>query len=47
MHEAAVYRRGSGRTVLLVGIYVDDLIITGADQGEVENFKAAMRSTST
>jgi len=42
-HEAAVYRRGSGRTVLLVGVYVDDLIITGADQGEVENFKAAMK----
>ena len=34
---------GSGRTVLLVGVYVDDLIITGADQGEVENFKAAMK----
>ena len=32
-HEAAVYRRGSGRTVLLVGVYVDDLIITGTDQG--------------
>jgi len=43
MHEAAVYRRGSGHTVLLVGVYVDDLIITGADQGEVENFKAAMK----
>jgi len=42
MHEAAVYRRGSGHTVLLVGVYVDDLIITGADQ-EVENFKAAMK----
>jgi hypothetical protein len=42
-HEAAVYRRGSGCTVLLVGVYVDDLIITGADQGEVEKFKAAMK----
>jgi hypothetical protein len=31
VHEAAVYRRGSGRTVLLVGVYVDDLIITGVD----------------
>jgi len=30
-HEAAVYRRDSGRTVLLVGVYVDDLIITDAD----------------
>jgi hypothetical protein len=42
-HEAAVYRRGSGRTVLLVGIYVDDLIITGVDLGEVEGFKAMMK----
>jgi hypothetical protein len=39
-HEAAVYRRGSSRTVLLVGVYVDDLIITGAKEEEVEKFKA-------
>jgi hypothetical protein len=38
-----VYRQGSGRTVLLVGIYVDDLIITDIDLGEVEGFKAAMK----
>ena len=38
-HEAAVYRRGSGRTVLLVDIYVDDLIITGAKERKVEVFK--------
>jgi hypothetical protein len=42
-HEAAVYRRGSGRTVLLVGVYVDNLIITSVDPGEVEGFKAAMK----
>jgi len=29
-YEAAVYRWGSGRNILLVGVYVDDLIITGA-----------------
>jgi len=40
-HEAAMYRRGSGRSVLLVGVYVDDLVIAGAD-AEVE-FKAAMK----
>ena len=44
-HEAAMYRRGSGRTVLLVGVYVDDLIITGAEEGEVEAFKAQMKKT--
>ena len=41
-HEAAMYRRGSGRSVLLVGVYVDDLVIAGAD-AEVEEFKAAMK----
>ena len=42
-HETAVYQRGSGRTVLLVGFYVDDLIITGAEEEEVEKFKAQMK----
>ena len=44
-HEAAMYRRGSRRTVLLVGVYVDDLIITGAEDEEVEAFKAQMKQT--
>ena len=44
-HEAAMYRRGCGRTVLLVGIYVDDLIITGTGDEEVEAFKAQMKQT--
>jgi hypothetical protein len=39
-----VYRRGSGRDVLLVGVYVDDLIITVADE-KVEVFKAQMKKT--
>jgi hypothetical protein len=38
-----VYWRGSGRTVLLVGIYIDDLIITGAEEGEVDKFNALMK----
>ena len=42
-HEAAVYRRGSRRNVLLVGIYVDDLIITGIEEQKVEVFKAQMK----
>ena len=42
-HEAAMYRRGSGRSVLLVGVYVDDLIITGVEDREVEVFKAQMK----
>jgi hypothetical protein len=38
-HEAAVYRRGQGGSVLLVGIYVDDLIIIGSKDENVEAFK--------
>jgi hypothetical protein len=44
-HEAAMYRWGSGRSVLLVGVYVDDLIITGVEEREVEAFKAQMKKT--
>jgi hypothetical protein len=43
VHEAAVYRRGSGRNVLLVSVYVDDLIITGAEEHKVEVFKVQMK----
>jgi hypothetical protein len=32
VYEATVYRWDSGRNVLLVGVYVDDLIITGAKE---------------
>ena len=42
-HEAAVYRWGSGRNVLLVGVYIDDLIITGAEEQKVEVFKVQMK----
>jgi len=42
-HEAAMYRRGSERTVLLVGVYIDDLIITRTEKDEVEAFKAQMK----
>jgi hypothetical protein len=37
-HEAAVYRRGNGGNVLLVGMYVDDLVITGTKDAEVAAF---------
>jgi hypothetical protein len=38
-HEAVVYRRGNGGNVLLVGVYVDDLVITGTKDAEVAGFK--------
>ena len=42
-NEAAVYWWGGGQNILLVGIYVDDLIITGAEGQKEEAFKAHMK----
>ena len=39
-HEATVYRWGSRRNILLVDAYVDDLIITGAEEQKVDVFNA-------
>ena len=44
-HEAAVYRRGKGGNALLVGVYVDDLVITGTKEAEVKAFKEEMKAT--
>jgi hypothetical protein len=44
-HEAAVYRRGNGGNALLIGVYVDDLVITGTEEVEIEAFKEKMRAT--
>jgi hypothetical protein len=44
-HEVAVYRRGNGGNVLLVGVYVDDLVITGTKVAEVAAFKEEMKAT--
>lgn len=41
--EHAVYRRGDAKSYLLVGVYVDDLIITGTDMAAISEFKAQMR----
>lgn len=43
-HVAAMYRRGSGCSLLLVGIYVDDLVIADTDEDEVEVFKVQMKA---
>jgi uncharacterized protein YfaA (DUF2138 family) len=44
-HGAAVYRRGKGVNALLVGVYVDDLVITSTKEAEVEAFKEEMKVT--
>jgi hypothetical protein len=44
-HEAAIYQRGSGGKALLVGVYVDDLVITGTKEAEVAAFQEEMKAT--
>ncbi|XP_040381839.1 uncharacterized mitochondrial protein AtMg00810-like [Oryza brachyantha] len=43
-HEAALYRRGNRGNNLLVGVYVDDLVITGTKDTEVVAFKEDMKT---
>jgi hypothetical protein len=42
-HEAVVYRRGNEGNVLLVGVYVDDLVIIGTKNAEVTAFKEKIK----
>jgi hypothetical protein len=42
-HEHAMYRRSCGGDVLLIGVYVDDLVITGSSLAVVEEFKEEMK----
>jgi hypothetical protein len=42
-HEHAVYGRGHGSARLLVDVYVDDLVITGSNTGEIDRFKHEMK----
>jgi hypothetical protein len=41
--EHAMYKRGHGRDHLLVGIYVDDLLIIGTDEKEIAKFKLQIK----
>ena len=43
-YEAAIYRRCNRGNAMLVGVYVDDLVITGKD-AEVAVFKEEMKAT--
>jgi hypothetical protein len=42
--ESAVYIRGEGATTVIIGVYVDDLIVTGGDRAEIMSFKKQMTS---
>jgi hypothetical protein len=41
--EHAMYRRSHDDDILLVGVYVDDLVITGSSLAAVEEFKEEMK----
>jgi hypothetical protein len=41
-HEATIYRRGNGWNTLLVGVYIDDLVITGTKDAYVVAFEEEM-----
>ncbi|WVZ98125.1 hypothetical protein U9M48_043603 [Paspalum notatum var. saurae] len=43
--EHALYTRRAEHGQLVVGVYVDDLVITGASKKEIEAFKAQMKKT--
>jgi hypothetical protein len=45
LHEATIYQRGNGGNALLVGVYVDDLVITDTKDAEVTAFKEEMKVT--
>ncbi|GKE57400.1 ribonuclease H-like domain, reverse transcriptase, RNA-dependent DNA polymerase [Tanacetum coccineum] len=40
--EQAIYTKKSKDAILLIGVYVDDLIITGTPKKEIDKFKAQM-----
>lgn len=42
LQEHAVYTKNRDRKLIIIGIYVDDLIVTGNCDAEVEEFKAQM-----
>jgi hypothetical protein len=44
-HEETIYRWGNGGNTLLVGVYVDDLVIIGTMDAEVAVFKEEMKPT--
>jgi hypothetical protein len=45
LSEHAIYVRRNGNVQLVVGVYVDDLIITGSDRDNIKSFKEEMTTT--
>jgi hypothetical protein len=42
-HKHAMYRRSHNDDILLVGVYVDSLVIIGSSLAAVEEFKEEMK----
>ncbi|KAL8089642.1 hypothetical protein AgCh_039213 [Apium graveolens] len=42
LHEQAVYTRCSNGETLIIGVYVDDLLVAGSNKSEIEKFKLQM-----
>ncbi|KAK1423646.1 hypothetical protein QVD17_18952 [Tagetes erecta] len=43
-HEQAVYKVHNSNSILIVGVYVDDLIVTGSSERMIQEFKRKMES---
>ena len=41
-HEASLYLKKSDSNTIIIGVYVDDLIVTGSSSAGIENFKGEM-----
>jgi hypothetical protein len=44
-HETVIYQRGNGGNILLVGVYIDDLVIIDTKDAELAAFKKGMKAT--
>ena len=44
-NKATLYVKKNGNDLLVVSMYVDDILVIGSKEGEVEEFKASMMST--
>ncbi|KAD6453258.1 hypothetical protein E3N88_07963 [Mikania micrantha] len=43
-HEQAVYKVRTSDAILIIGVYVDDLIVTGSSERKIADFKEKMKS---
>lgn len=44
VEHGVYYKKGNESSVVLIRLYVDDLLVTGSDPNEIENFKGLMKS---